>query len=166
MPKMPDEIQPWEQQPGESTKAFEAFKAYRDMGTDRSTRKVAQKLSKSAALIHRWSSAYGWPERTRAYDRELDRQAHEAAVKELRSMTNRHIRIAMQLQSKAVEALGNIDAEQLTPNMTLKFMKLATDLEKSNRYVEAGYGQDGHKEASGEVEIVIEGESVDADDQS
>jgi len=164
MPKRPDEIQPWEQQPGESTKAFEAFRTYRDMGTERSVRKVSRQLTKSETLLKRWSSAYDWPERAHAYDRELDRQAHDAAVKELRDMTNRHIRIAMQLQQKAVQALQNIEAEQLTPNMTLKFMKMATELEKNNRFTEAGYGQDGHKEAAGEVEIVIEGEAEDVDD--
>ena len=41
MPKWTDK--PWERQKGESDKAYEAFVTYRDMGTDRSIRAVAQK---------------------------------------------------------------------------------------------------------------------------
>ena len=127
--------------------------------------KLTQALHKNLTTIRDWSVKWGWQERVRAYDREMDRQAHEAAVRELRSMTHRHIRIAMQLQTKAIQALNNMDAELLSPKMTLAFLKQATELEKANRYAEAGYGQDGHKDSAGEVEIVIEGEDDDADDQ-
>lgn len=100
MPKRTEPEVLWEQQPGESAKAFEAFAAYRDMGTERSIRKVAQQLNKSNALIARWSKNYEWPDRARAYDRELDRQAREQAVRSVRQMTDRHIRIAMQFKPK------------------------------------------------------------------
>lgn len=155
----------WEQQPGESSKAFEAFATYRDMGTERSIRKVAQQLNKSNALIARWSKSYGWPERVRAYDRELDRQARAQAVRSVRQMTDRHIRIAMQLQAKAVRALENLDEAQLTPKMMLAFLTKATELERMNRLSEAGLDENGQKEASSEVEIIIEGDD-DADNQS
>ena len=98
MPKRQEAENPWEQQPGESAKAFEAFAIYRDMGVERSVRKVAQQLNKSLTLIGRWSSNHNWPERARAYDRDLDKRAHDQAVREVRNMTNRHIRIAMTLQ--------------------------------------------------------------------
>ena len=35
---------PWDQQPKESSKAFLAFTAYRDMGLERSCQKVAESL--------------------------------------------------------------------------------------------------------------------------
>ena len=157
MPKRTEPEVLWEQQPGESAKAFEAFAAYRDMGTERSIRKVAQQLNKSNALIARWSKNYEWPDRARAYDRELDRQAREQAV--------RHIRIAMQLQAKAVRALENLDEAQLTPKMMLAFLTKATELERMNRLSNAGLDENGQKEAASEVEIIIEGDD-DVDDQS
>lgn len=165
MPKRTEPEVLWEQQPGESAKAFEAFAAYRDMGTERSIRKVAQQLNKSNALIARWSKNYEWPDRARAYDRELDRQAREQAVRSVRQMTDRHIRIAMQLQAKAVRALENLDEAQLTPKMMLAFLTKATELERMNRLSNAGLNENGQKEAASEVEIMIEGDD-DVDDQS
>jgi len=41
----------WERQPGESAQAYEAFAIYRDMGSNRSLRVVAEQLSKSDTLI-------------------------------------------------------------------------------------------------------------------
>lgn len=166
MPKRQEpEIAPWEQQPGESAKAFEAFAIYRDMGVERSVRKVTQRLNKSLTLIGKWSSAYNWPERARAYDRDLDRQAHAQAVREVRSMTNRHIRIAMQLQAKALQALEQLDVTTLSPKMQLAFLAKATEIERMNRLSAAGMDDNGQRDGAEGIEVVIEGED-DVDDQS
>ena len=167
MPKRqePDNA-PWEQQPGESAKAFEAFAIYRDMGVERYVRKVTQRLNKSLTLIGKWSSRYNWPERARAYDRDLDRQAHAQAVREVRSMTNRHIRIAMQLQAKALEALEQLSVATLSPKMQLAFLAKATEIERMNRLSAAGMDDSGQQRDGAEgIEVVIEGED-DVDDQS
>ena len=160
------DIAPWEQQPGESAKAFEAFAIYRDMGVERSVRKVTQRLNKSLTLIGKWSSRYNWPERARAYDRDLDRQAHAQAVRDVRSMTNRHIRIAMQLQAKALEALEQLNVATLSPKMQLAFLAKATEIERMNRLSAAGMDDSGQQRDGAEgIEVVIEGED-DVDDQS
>ena len=181
MPKRQEpDIAPWEQQPGESAKAFEAFAIYRDMGVERSVRKVTQRLNKSLTLIGKWSSRYNWPERARAYDRDLDRQAHAQAVRDVRSMTNRHIRIAMQLQAKALEAAGceliraaipdrkaeQLNVATLSPKMQLAFLAKATEIERMNRLSAAGMDDSGQQRDGAEgIEVVIEGED-DVDDQS
>ncbi len=167
MPKRQEpDIAPWEQQPGESAKAFEAFAIYRDMGVERSVRKVTQRLNKSLTLIGKWSSRYNWPERARAYDRDLDRQAHAQAVRDVRSMTNRHIRIAMQLQAKALEALEQLNVATLSPKMQLAFLAKATEIERMNRLSAAGMDDSGQQRDGAEgIEVVIEGED-DVDDQS
>ena len=141
------EAAPWEQQPGESAKAFEAFAAYRDMGVERSIRKVTRQLNKSLTLIGKWSSANNWPERARAYDMDLDRQAHAQAVREVRNMENRHIRIAMQLQAKALEALEQLDVATLSPKMQLAFIAKATEIERMNRLSAANMDSTSSKSA-------------------
>ena len=134
MPKWTDK--PWERQKGESDKAYEAFVTYRDMGTDRSIRAVARKLGKSRTQSGKWSSGWEWTERVRAYDNELEKEARAQAVKDRKDMTSRHIKIAMQLQKKALEALTSLEVEAMTPKDIKEFIKMATDLERLNRTLE------------------------------
>ena len=52
----------------ESSKAWEAFCLYRDLGPERSFDKVYQKCSKSVSLLARWSGLYHWVQRAQAFD--------------------------------------------------------------------------------------------------
>lgn len=76
-PENADRAKPWDRQPGESAKAFEAFTLYRDLGPSRSAREVATGLRKSVTLISRWCTAYGWVERGAQWDEEADRRQRE-----------------------------------------------------------------------------------------
>lgn len=134
MPKWTDK--PWERQKGESEKAFEAFAIYRDMGEKRTLTAVAEKLQKSGSLIRRWKDRWDWVERVRAYDNGLEKEARAKAVKDRKDMTDRHIKIAMQLQKKALEALTGLEAEVMSPKDIKEFIKMATDLERLNRTIE------------------------------
>ena len=62
----------WERLPSDTDRSFEAFCVYRDMGANRSHDKVAQQLSKSTALISRWSTAHDWLNRVTAFDEYQD----------------------------------------------------------------------------------------------
>ena len=129
--------QPWERQPGESEQAFEALKIYRDLGVRRSNAEVCKQLSKSRQLISRWKSKYEWDDRVRAYDNDLEKQQHAEAVKNLKDMTGRHIKIAMSLQRKALEALDKLKVEDMTPKDIKEYIKMATELERLNRLTSA-----------------------------
>lgn len=99
VPRPPAEM--WERQPEESDVAFEAFAAYRDYerstGEGRRIPKVARRLSKSVALMKRWSSRHSWVERAGAWDGELDRirasVAQEQAAQDGASLMKETIRI-------------------------------------------------------------------------
>ncbi|HEX2973146.1 MAG TPA: hypothetical protein VHP11_12490 [Tepidisphaeraceae bacterium] len=54
---------PLEQQPRESAKAFAAFKAYLELGPERSLAAVAKKLGKSKSNIATWSRKHHWQDR-------------------------------------------------------------------------------------------------------
>ena len=61
----------FEPQPTESSKAFSAFKVYRDSGPNRSLAKTAETYygsRKNLAQIGVWSSKFEWVDRARAYD--------------------------------------------------------------------------------------------------
>jgi len=127
---------PWECQKGESAQAFEAFMVYLKLGDDRSVRAVGQECAKSRSLISRWCTTYRWVERATAYDADVQKKAHAAAVKEQKKMAERHIDIAMQLQKKALEALKELSVEDMTPKDIKEYIKMATDLERLNRTLE------------------------------
>lgn len=132
MPKRGEE-KPWERQENESAQAYEAFIAYLNQGADRSIRAVGQTLGKSRALVERWSAAYSWVARARAYDAELQRQAYEAAVKEQKRMAARHIKLAVAMQTKAVEALNELDPKALDAKDIVAMMREAAKLERETR---------------------------------
>lgn len=73
----------FERQPNESSKAFEAFRLYRDMGPERSAEAVAKKLGKSRKGLDRWSSRFSWVDRARAWDDFLDAKQRAAEAKKL-----------------------------------------------------------------------------------
>ena len=51
-------------------------------------------------------------------------------------MVDRHIGIAMQLQKKALEALGHLSAEEMSAKDIKEFIKMSTELERLNRTLE------------------------------
>lgn len=127
---------PWERQKGESSQAFEAFSLYLKMGEKRGLLRVAKELSKSGTIIKRWSSAWNWQERIRAYENDLRRQEIEADRKDRKAMRERQIKTAMLMQKKAVEALDKIKPEELTPRAILEYIKAGAELERLNRVIE------------------------------
>lgn len=124
--------QPWERQKGESAQAFEAFSLYLEMGADRSLRAVSHECNKSISLIRRWSSAYNWVERCRAWDNHLQHEAKKAAVTEVRNMTKRHVKMAQQIQNAAMLALKEMGSDMVNPKNFAAIVKLATELERQN----------------------------------
>lgn len=127
------DTKPWERQPKEGEKPFEAFVKYRDMGEKRTLNAVAAELQKSYTLIRRWKDTWNWEERVRAYDNELQKQAHKQAVKKARGMADRHIDMALKMQVKALEALADLDPKSIDPKTLISFIREATRLERENR---------------------------------
>ena len=123
----------WERQDGESGKAYEAFAVYRDMGATRTVSAVARQLRKSRALVDRWRRQWNWAERVRDYDRELERAAHEEALKAVREMSRRHIGMAVRMQTKALEALNGLNTKKMRPKDVVALIHEGTKLERDSR---------------------------------
>ena len=128
---------PWDRREGESSKNYEAFCAYRDMGIDRSIQKVAEKLKKSTALMGRWSAKYGWIKRAEAWDEEQERIEREAArkdqLKAIKEMRKRHADLATGMLIKAARALQRIPEDEITAGSLSKMVEIASKLERISR---------------------------------
>lgn len=125
----------WERLPGESSKAYEAFCIYRDLGVDRSIEKTAKSRLKpgSYSWLRNWSSKYNWVERARAYDDYLEREKRKEQEKAILEMVERHTKEAMALQQKALERLKSLDPNELSTRDVLSYLMEAIKLERLSR---------------------------------
>ena len=133
MARVTDTIYPWERQPKETEKAYEAFLIYKNLGPGRTFIEVSRKLHKSFTLIRRWKDAWNWKERVELYDRENDRKAQLEAQAAQKEMIRRHIDLGMALQKKATEALDNLNPKKMGAVSIKELVRLGTELESVNR---------------------------------
>lgn len=125
--------EPWERQQDETSKAYEAFSVYRDLGTNRSITKTAQTLNKNRTTIAEWSTKYEWVKRAAAWDSEQDRIARQAQVEEIKKMRKRHADIANAMLIKAAQALKNIPQDEIKPGDISRMVDVASKLERISR---------------------------------
>lgn len=125
--------EPWERQKGETSRAYEAFAAYRDMGPDRSQRKLGQKLSKNTATIAGWSTKYEWVKRVAAWDAEQDRIARQAQIDEIKRMRKRHADLATAMLVKAAKALQRLPEDDIKAGDVSRMVETAAKLERISR---------------------------------
>lgn len=128
---------PWDRRQNETTKAYEAFCIYRDMGRERSLAKVSEKQQKSGSLIGRWSREHGWVDRAAQWDDEQERIEREIAQKEqvkaIRDMRKRHADVAHAMILKAAKALTRIPEDEIKPQDISRMVDVAAKLERISR---------------------------------
>ena len=105
----------WDQRIDESSKAFEAFCTYRDMGTGRSLRKLSRMTNCHLSTLGEHSKKYDWQSRVVAWDTHLDQISQHNQAAELKEMKRRQIELAIRAQETAAKGLELFLAE-LTKN--------------------------------------------------
>jgi hypothetical protein len=124
----------WDQQPRESSRQYERFLRFRDLGRMRSLTTankvltgIGDKITYGTIRIE--SHLYRWTERAQAWDRHQDEADRERITQARRDMIDRHQKIAGALAKKALGALRVLQDADLDPADIVRFLKLATDLE-------------------------------------
>jgi len=120
----------WERQPEETTRAFEAFVIYRDMGANRSIRKTAQELNKNCTTIAEWSSKYDWVKRVAAWDAEQDRIARNEMLAEMAATRKRQRKQAKRMQEKGMELLEGISIGDAKLSEVVSLLKAGMEQER------------------------------------
>jgi transposase len=143
-----------EQLPNESAKAYAAFVAYCETGTQRSVRDVAQKLDKSSTIIGRWSAQHRWQERVRAYDAaiaaeraEILRQQRREEIERLRTLAQADAenlrKLARGLGARLAQAIDQVEAAAIEPqHMASMLRTIAQSLETATNLDAAALGID------------------------
>ncbi len=129
--------EPWERQQEETSKAYEAFCIYRDMGPDRSMRATAEKLGKSQGLMEGWSAKNNWVNRAALWDDEQERKEREIAqkeqAKEIKAMRKRHADLANAMLIKSAKALARIPDDEIRAQDISRMVDVASKLERISR---------------------------------
>lgn len=140
---------PWDRLLRESSKAYAAFCIYRDLGPRRSMDEASRiyhgkapplgnapptgRRPEASGQIRRWAERWNWAARARAWDQELERLKQKKQLDAVEEMTERHVKEAHMLQSKAVERLRQLRPEELKPRETLNYLIEAAKLERLAR---------------------------------
>ncbi len=130
----------WDQQANESSLSFERFTHYRDMGAERSLRKLAKDLDLNPSTLAEISAKHDWQERVKAFDAYIDKASQHNQIVQVKAMKRRQILLALKAQKVAAKGLKkllrNLDEEkieQLRPEGISKILDIGCRLERLNR---------------------------------
>jgi hypothetical protein len=115
------DLLPWERQPEEGERAYEAFKAWLD-----SDKRRVRDHGPSAL---NWSSEWSWSMRAHEYDVYISRVDLEEQLRYRRKMNARHRRMAAVAQSKIVEWLGSVDPTRMSAADATRLWDVAVRIE-------------------------------------
>jgi hypothetical protein len=146
----------WEQQPGESPKAFHAFRLYRDAMEKRTLAKVAETLGCSSTNVERWARRWFWTQRTYEYDLVQEEEWQRQASRDRIQMRRRQIQLGQVLQSVAAYAVRGwqqrIEQQlplDIRPDEVLAMLKLGNELEAK------GHGEEQEGGRYTRINVVI-----------
>ena len=128
----------WERQPKETSGAWAAFVAYRNLGGSRTLNRAATAIGKTRQHLETWSTRWAWVRRCEEWDREQDRVWHDEMRKARREMARRHAKQAEMLQAVALRTLrakygDNLElvtAESLEASEILRYFVEAAKIER------------------------------------
>ena len=61
---------------GESAKAYSAFVEFKDLGCERTYKKVGERVKKSLQLMARWGQKFNWHNRAADFDEHNAQEMH------------------------------------------------------------------------------------------
>jgi hypothetical protein len=136
-----EEERDWDRQPGESSKAYAHFCLYRDMGPQRSLRKMAKdgRCAAKVRQLDRWSSKWRWVERSQRYDDHLQYEDRLRQEKERKEMVSRHAKIAVLSQNLVVKGIEKLVSEveqgkrDLSASDASRLLDVAVKIERLSR---------------------------------
>lgn len=99
----------WNRLPGETDKAYQAFKAFLEL-EDRTMANVARKTGKKTiAAIKIWKKKYNWIERSEAYDSYQFNLEMEGLARERLKVVQRHLQITKFAEGRILKVLQKKD---------------------------------------------------------
>jgi hypothetical protein len=159
MGKRKENVYPWERIPGETSREYQKFCAYRDMNSSdkpirkRSLQRLAKELGLSLDHLKKLSAKNDWVSRAAAYDEYLDELAREQNEAEIIKMRKNHALLASQMITKAAKRLLTMPEEEITAADLVRLVDVGVKIERLSR----GESTE-NKQISGEAKVIHQGE--------
>ena len=124
---------PWERQPGETAKAYDAFLHYRDLpAIDRSVvaawgRKWGRKLG--GKQWERWCTVHNWPNRAAEHDSDLASRRRERMAKALERSQDDAVIMIRAMRARVAERIKGMDVDELAAGQIPGALKRLFELE-------------------------------------
>jgi hypothetical protein len=120
----------WERMEGESARAYEAFRLFRDDGPRRTVDGIRGRVDVSERTLQGWSSKFDWRDRSLAWDDECARVEDRQRLDDIRTMYDMHRRVGRVAVTKALQALQNLPVDRIPPGAAARLLELGTRIER------------------------------------
>lgn len=120
----------WDIQHDESSRAYEAFAVYRDLGPERSLVKAAQKLGKNVTTITQWSTRHDWVARVRAFDEYVASRTADKAVESAASIRARQAKHAQAIQLRAMQKFATVTPDGMSVGEATRAFQVGAEVER------------------------------------
>jgi hypothetical protein len=121
------ERRPWDRLPDETSRAFAAFREFRDRGP---RRRLADETGRRSSSHRRWAAKFDWRDRAARWDDHLAMIEDVERVEARREMFRTQRAAGRAAQRLAVEALRLLDSNTLTASDVARLLDLGTRLER------------------------------------
>jgi hypothetical protein len=123
---------PWDRQPHEPARAYEAFRLYRDMPpVHRKLQDLEEKTGLSYSRLRAFVARWEWRDRANAWDEACHKVEDKERLEAIRSMHAIHRQAGRAALAKAVQALSYLQAEAMPPSVIARLLELGAKLERS-----------------------------------
>ena len=131
----------WEQLTGETSKAFTAFCAFRDLGPERNIRNAVESALKSGEknvsvitkkynVWRNWSNQFHWRERAVDYDRYIEKLKQEELRKTIEAQGEKHREVTGKMLDVVSKKLDTMNPEDLTQGNLTEWVQTAIKTER------------------------------------
>ena len=155
----------WERLTGESSLAYAAFCAFRDLGAERNIRRAVEsaekdetKQGKRYRVWLNWSTQFRWKERTTDYDRYIEKLKQTEMRKTIEAQGEKHREVTGKMLDVVSKKLDTMNPEELTQGNVTEWVNTAIRSEREAAGLLADNGKAEPKQ--GELSFVTDFQGV------
>jgi hypothetical protein len=138
----------WERLAGETSAAFAAFCAFRDLGVERNIRKAVESVEKNLdvqakkyRVWRNWSTQFRWRERAADYDKYIERLKQAELRKTIEAQGKKHREVTGKMLDVVSKKLDLMNPDELTQGNLTEWVQTAIKAEREASGLVANNGK-------------------------